>query len=404
MKFKYKARKPDGTIYESTSEAVDKVALYNEIRAAGDVIVSAQEEKNNDLHLPQWAKNLRGVKMIDKVVFARNMSGMLEAGLSLARALSVIERQTKNARLKKIYQDIGKSIAAGKTFHDALAEHPKVFSVLFVSMARAGEEGGTMAESLKHLANQLEKTYLLQKRIKGALIYPSVIIGVMVVIAILMMVYVVPSLTATFKDLGGDLPTSTRFIIAVSDFISGHFIATIFILIAFVVSFIYFKKTKIGKRSFDWLFVRIPIIGTLVVESNSAMTTRTLSSLLNSGVDLLLAVKITTDVVQNSYYKEVLQKTEKVVEKGQPLSTIFAENTKLYPIFVSEMMTVGEETGKLASMLFGVATFYENEVEQKTKDLSTVIEPFLMVLIGLGVGFFAVSMITPMYTVMNNIK
>ncbi len=404
MKFKYKARKPDGTIYESTSEAVDKVALYNEIRAAGDVIVSAQEEKNNDLHLPQWAKNLRGVKMIDKVVFARNMSGMLEAGLSLARALSVIERQTKNARLKKIYQDIGKSIAAGKTFHDALAEHPKVFSVLFVSMVRAGEEGGTMAESLKHLANQLEKTYLLQKRIKGALIYPSVIIGVMVVIAILMMVYVVPSLTATFKDLGGDLPTSTRFIIAVSDFISGHFIATIFILIALVVSFIYFKKTKIGKRSFDWLFVRIPIIGTLVVESNSAMTTRTLSSLLNSGVDLLLAVKITTDVVQNSYYKEVLQKTEKVVEKGQPLSTIFAENTKLYPIFVSEMMTVGEETGKLASMLFGVATFYENEVEQKTKDLSTVIEPFLMVLIGLGVGFFAVSMITPMYAVMNNIK
>ncbi len=404
MKFKYKARKPDGTIYESTSEAVDKIALYNEIRSAGDVIVSAEEFKNKDLHLPPWLQNIRGVKMIDKVIFARNMSGMLEAGLSLARALSVIERQTKNERLKKIYQELGKSISAGKTFHDALGEHPKVFSVLFISMVRAGEEGGTMAESLKHLANQLEKTYLLQKRIKGALIYPSVIIGVMVVIAILMMVYVVPSLTATFKDLGGDLPTSTRLIIAISDFISGHFIATIFILIALVVAFVYFKKTKVGKRFFDWLFVRVPIIGTLVVESNSAMTARTLSSLLNSGVDLLLATKITTDVVQNSYYKEILQKTEKVVEKGQPLSTIFAENTKLYPIFVSEMMTVGEETGKLASMLFGVATFYENEVEQKTKDLSTVIEPFLMVLIGLGVGFFAVSMITPMYTVMNNIK
>lgn len=404
MKFKYKARKPDGTIYESTSEAVDKMALYQEIRTAGDVVVSVKEEKNKDLHLPKFLQDLRGVKMIDKVIFARNMSGMLEAGLSLARALSVVERQTTNARLKKIYQELGKSIAAGKTFHDALAEHPKVFSVLFISMVRAGEEGGTLSESLKHLSNQLEKTYLLQKRIKGALIYPSVIIGVMVVIAILMMVYVVPSLTATFKDLGGDLPGSTKFIIALSDFISGHFIATIFIIIAAVAGFIYAKKTPIGKKALDWLFVRIPVIGTLVVESNSAMTTRTLSSLLNSGVDLLLAVKITTDVVQNQYYKEILKKTEKVVEKGQPLSTIFSENLKLYPVFVSEMMTVGEETGKLASMLFGVATFYENEVEQKTKDLSTVIEPFLMVLIGLGVGFFAVSMITPMYTVMNNIK
>lgn len=404
MKFKYKARKPDGTIYEATSESVDRSTLYKEIRDAGDVVVSVDEEKSRELHMPSFMQKFRKVKMIDKVNFARNVSGMLEAGLSLSRTLSVIERQTNTPKLKKIYQDLGKSISAGKSFHDSLGEHPKVFSILFTSMVKAGEEGGTLAESLKHLANQLEKTYTLQKRIKGALIYPGVIVGVMVVIAILMMVYVVPSLTATFKDLGGELPGSTEFIIGVSNFISNHFLLTILIIVGFVFSVIRFKKTVKGKKFFEWLFIRVPIIGILIKESNSAMTTRTLSSLLNSGVDLLLAVKITTDVIQNGYYKDILKRTEAIVEKGQPLSTIFADNQKLYPVFVSEMMTVGEETGKLASMLLGVATFYENEVEQKTKDLSTVIEPFLMVFIGLGVGFFAVSMITPMYTVMNNIK
>jgi type IV pilus assembly protein PilC len=249
----------------------------------------------------------------------------------------------------------------------------------------------------------MEKSYQLKKKIKGAMMYPSVIISVMVVIAILMMIYVVPGLTKTFTELKVPLPASTQLVINVSDFMSNNSILTFVILIAIVVSFIMLLRTKIGKRSFDYIVLKIPVVGTIIKEGNSAQMSRTLSSLLSSGVDLVMAVRITGEVLQNSFYKDVLIRSEKIVEKGEPLSTVFMAEQKLFPIFVGEMMNVGEETGRMAPMLVGVATFYENEVDQKTKDLSTIIEPVLMVFIGSAVGFFAISMIKPIYSIMNNV-
>jgi type IV pilus assembly protein PilC len=329
---------------------------------------------------------------------------MLEAGLSLSRAVSVSERQTRNPKLKKVLADLNLAISGGKSFNEALSDHKEVFSPLFISMVKAGEESGSVAESLKHVALQMEKTYTIQKKVKGAMMYPGIILSVMVVIGILMMILVVPRLTKTFTDLKTDLPSSTKFVIWMSDFLTNHYIAGVLIVITAGLSLYYASKTVAGKRAIDFVVLRIPVIGNIIKESNSARTARTLSSLLSAGVDLLVAVRITGEVLQNSYYKEVLKKTEGIVEKGEPLYTVFEKEEKLYPIFVSEMINVGEETGKLATMLFGVATFYENEVEQITKDMSTIIEPFLMVLIGLVVGFFAVSMIKPMYSVMNNIN
>ncbi|MEN9649199.1 MAG: hypothetical protein RL094_166 [Candidatus Parcubacteria bacterium] len=403
MKFSYTAKKPDGSTYDSTMEAADKAAFYRELRKIGDTLISVKEGKKSvgqmEINLPF----LNRIKMIDKITFARNISGMLEAGLPLSRALAVSERQASNVKLKKIYKEINEFITSGKTFHEALAQHPKVYSSLFISMVKAGEESGDLAGSLKHLASQMEKTYVIQRKIKGAMMYPGIILSVMVLIGILMMIFVVPALTKTFKDLGTKLPASTTFIIATSDFASNHYILLVLIILAAVVVFILLLKTKIGKRYADFIVLHLPVISLIVKESNAARTARTLSSLLSAGVDLLLAVKITGEVMQNSFYKEVLQRTEVAVEKGDPVSKIFEEETNLYPVFVGEMMSVGEETGKFASMLTGVAVFYENEVEEKTKDLSTIIEPVLMVIIGAGVGFFAVSMIMPMYSVMNNL-
>lgn len=328
---------------------------------------------------------------------------MLEAGLSLSRAITVSERQTKNPKLKAIFTDLNANISSGKTFHEAMSLHTDIFPAIFISMTKAGEESGNLAESLKQIANQMEKSYQIKKKVKSAMIYPGIILSVMVAIGVLMMIFVVPRLTKTFTDLKTELPGSTKFVIWLSDFLSNHYITGIVIVVAVVFGIIYASKTKKGKKVIDFCVLKIPVISTIIKESNSAQTARTLSSLLTAGVDLLVAVKITGEVLQNSYFKEVLEKTEGVVEKGQPLSTIFEKEEKLFPIFVSEMMSVGEETGKLATMLVGVANFYENEVEQKTKDMSTIVEPFLMVIIGLSVGFFAVSMITPMYSVMNNI-
>jgi type IV pilus assembly protein PilC len=314
-----------------------------------------------------------------------------------------MEKQSKNKKLKNIYHELNQDISAGKTFHNALNNWNTVFPPVFISMVKAGEESGNLAESLKSVATQMEATYKLQKKIKGAMMYPSVIFVVMILIGIVMMVFVVPKLTATFADVKAELPGSTKFVIFMSEFLRDHYILLPIGLL--IVMFVIYQilHTKDGRNLFDRFVIRLPVFGTIIKESNSAKTSRTLSSLIGSGVDLIQSVDITSEVLQNNLYKKVMSEVKVNVEKGKPMSDIFNQNENLYPIFVSEMINVGEETGKLATMLQGVAVFYENEVDQKTKDLSTIIEPILMVFIGIAVGFFAISMITPMYSVMNNI-
>ncbi len=328
---------------------------------------------------------------------------MIGAGLSLTRALTVLERQTKNQKLKIVLSGLNNDIKKGNNFHTALKKFPKVFSPLFVSMVRAGEESGKLAGALELIGSQLERAYILKKKIKGALIYPSIILIAMVIIAVLMLVFVVPTLTQTFGELGADLPKSTEFIIGLSAFFTTHTILAISIPIIFFVLISYALKTYRGKRMFHYFLLHVPIIGELVKEIQSARTTRTLASLLSSGVEIVSAISITSEVLQNSYYREVLDRAKNDVQKGTPLSGAFTDNEHLYPILVGEMISVGEETGKLPAMLLRVAEFYEQEVEQKTKDMSTVIEPFLMIIIGAFVGFFALSMISPIYSLSENI-
>lgn len=402
MKFSYKSQK-DGHVHEGVREAGDRFELYRQLKKEGEIVISAEEMKAhswNKMHMPTLFGR---IKMHEKIMFARNLSGMLDAGLPLSRALSVMEKQTRNKKLKAVLDHINTTVSEGKTFDQSLAEFPDIFSPLFVSMTKAGQESGTLSNSLMEISSQMDKTYQIQKKIKGALIYPAIILGLMVVIGVLMLILVVPRLTETFTELHATLPLSTRIIIFASDFLKNHYIIAFGLMIAIIAGLYSMGKTKGGKRTFDYVFLRFPVIGTILKESNSARTTRTLSTLLSSGVDLILATQITSEVLQNSFYKSVLFNAKDRIEKGEPMSAIFLENEFLYPVFVGEMVSVGEETGRLSNMLGGVATYYENEVEQKTKDMSTIVEPFLMVFIGAAVGFFAVSMITPTYTVLNNL-
>lgn len=405
MKFSYVAKKPDDTTYESVFVGESKTDLFTRIKQSGDVLVSYKTENAKSLKslLEDFLSKLSKVKIIEKIVFARNLANMLEAGLSLSRSIAVMEKQTTNKKLKNIYHELNLDLAAGKSFHYTLDRFNTVFPPVFVSMVKAGEESGNLAESLKSIATQMDATYRLQKKIKGAMIYPSVIFSTMILIGIVMMVFVVPKLTATFKDVQAELPGSTKFVIFLSDFMRNHYILLPIIILAAMIIVYNIMHTKSGRNMFDRFVIKLPVFGQIIKESNSAKTARTMSSLIGSGVDLIQSVDITSEVVQNNLYKKVLAEVRVNVEKGKPMSDIFSKNEKLYPVFVSEMINVGEETGKLATMLQGVATFYENEVDQKTKDLSTIIEPLLMVFIGIAVGFFAISMITPMYSVMNNI-
>ena len=407
-KFTYTGEDRDGNQVTETVESEDRYAVYDIARQAGHTVSNIEEGKGGGglggfIDIEKLEYLMSKVKDDELVMMTRNLASMLVAGLPLSRALAVIQRQSKNPRMIGIVKSLQERINKGDPYNEALREHPKVFSDLYIAMVRAGEESGGLAEALKTLSLQMERSSNLKKKIKGAMIYPSIVLVVLVIIGVLMMIFVVPSITDTFKSLEVELPGSTQLIITVSDFMSENALLTILGMFGTVAGFIAGLRTKYGKRIFDWVIIRLPVIGTMVKETNSARTGRTLSSLLSSGVDVIGAIKITEDVVQNVHYKEIVAESAVRVEKGSPLSEVFIERDDLYPVLLGEMILVGEETGNISKMLQEVAAFYENEVEQKTKDLSTIIEPILMVVIGGTVGFFALAMIAPIYSISDSI-
>jgi len=406
--FNYKAIKVTGEEYTASMDAPDKATLFRDLKERGDMVVHVEEVDSGSEGIFQHLKSLLGgilghVSTQEKIIFAKNLGAMISAGLALSRALTVLERQSKNKVFKEIVVQLNENISRGKTLSEAMKLYPKVFSNLFVSMVKAGEESGGLSEALRVVATQMDNSNRLQKKIKGAMIYPSVIVCVILVVALMMLIFVIPQITATFKEINVELPLSTRIVIGTSDFMKDNSILAILILLVVIFGTYMVSRTKGGRSFIDGFILKLPIIGNLVRETNSARTARTLSSLLSSGVPVAESLSITSEVLQNHLYKKVIKDAGEGISKGQTISGVFMRNEKLYPVFVGEMMSVGEETGKMAEMLMGVATYYENEVEQKTKDMSTIIEPVLMVFIGAAVGFFAISMITPIYSMMDNV-
>ncbi len=403
MKFTVRIKKEDGKEEKRVVDAAARFAVYAEIEKEGATVLSLAE--GGGFGTPKWLDiNLTsGVKTEERITFAKNLSAMLGAGLALSRALSVIERQTANKALKKIVEDLEARVKKGDAFYESLAAHPQIFNRLFVAMTKAGEESGNLADALKTIAKQMDRSFTLQKKIKGAMIYPCIILFAIAVIGVLMMIYVVPTLSATFKDMGAELPAATTFIINMSDFMSSHVITVFLLLIGLTGAFILFLRSKVGSNLLLIVALRIPVIGTLVRETFSARAARTMSSLLSSGVEMLNAIAITEEVVGDNRFGKVIAEAAVLVRKGEPFSKAFVDHVKLYPVFIGEMIMVGEETGQVSGMLAQVAEYYENDVEEGTKDLSTIIEPMLMLLIGAFVGVFAVSMISPIYSLSSQI-
>lgn len=403
MKFYYKGKTKEGTVVDGTKETDNKFSLGRELKASGIFVTEIKEVKDKKSFNLGNISFLQKVKIEEKIIFTRNLAGMITAGLSLARALQVLEKQSKNPKLKNVINSLVSEINSGGNLSSGMEKAPDVFSALFVSMVRAGEESGSLAQSLKEVGVNLEKTYELRKKVKGAMTYPSIIVGAIALVGVLMMIYVVPTLTKTFIEMGIELPPTTKLIIFTSNALKNNILIILIGVVGLVVGVRFLLKTAKFKRFFDYFVLKIPVVGIIVKEVNSARTARTLTSLLFAGVSITKAIEITKDVLQNSRYKEVLDNAISRIEKGEALSSVFKERTDLYPIMVGEMMEVGEETGKLSDMLSDIARFYEEEVDSKTKNLSTIIEPVLMVLIGGAVGFFALSMISPMYSILDTI-
>ena len=403
MKYTYTYTTPDGQTHTKTVEAENRFEIYGLVRKEGGSVVTIKEGRAGLPAFNMEAVNalLSRVKMIDKILFARNLGAMLTAGLPLSRALAVMERQTKNPKLKQVLRGVAEQIQQGSELWHALERYPKVFSPLMIAMVKAGEESGKLSDSLKVIADQMERVYELKKKIHGAMIYPGIIITALTAIGALMLTFIVPTLSQTFEELGVELPATTQFIISLSNFLVHYTLWAFVTFVAAVVGVVYGLRTEAGKRVRDTLTLYVPLIGTIVREANAARTSRTLASLLSAGVSVVKAFEITEEIVQNRSFRPVLREAQERVQKGVPVSTVFQKYEYLYPPLVGELIAVGEETGKLPEMFAELAKFYENEVDQKTKNISTFIEPFLMLVVGSAVGFFAVSMLQPIYSVTN---
>jgi len=405
-KYFYTAKSFKGEARSGVLEVKDKKELSRILHQQDLVLISASLEKEKikkgklEISLPIF----RGVSLTEKMMFARNLQVMIAAGISLPRSLTILAAQTKNKNFQKALLDILEEVTQGKSFSESLRKYPQIFPELFVSMIKVGEEAGTLEEVLKNLIYQMEREHDLRSKITGAMMYPAVIICAMIGIGVLMLIMVVPKLAETFEELEIELPITTRFVIGIGTFLAEKwFLLPVIILVLFLFLRT-ISRTKTGKRLFDKLILKFPIISSIVKKTNSAQTVRTLSSLITSGIPIVQALGIVSGSLGNFYFKEAMTKAKEEVKKGGKLSEALKPYQNLYPLLVIQMIEVGEETGQTSDILAKLADFFEEEVTLATQNLSSLIEPLLMLLVGGAVGFFAISMIQPMYSMLGAIK
>lgn len=404
-KFLYIAKSYEGEVRTGEIVAKDEQGVAQQLKAEGFLVTSVKQMDDAESSTKvSFMDRFSKIPLKDKMMFARNLSVMISSGLTISKSIKNLADQIKNKKFKQVLNDIHEEIKSGKNLSDAMAKYPGIFNELFVNMVKIGETGGNLDETLNIIAVQLEKEHALLSKVKGALMYPAVILIAMGGVGILMLTYVLPQLTGVFKDMDVELPATTKFIIGASDFFKEHSIIAFSLIFVFVIVFKLFLSTKAGKKAVSFAAIKTPGINNIVIKTNCARFSRIYSSLLKSGVTALDALKIVSNTLSNYYYKKVLRESIAEIQKGVDLSKIIGQYEDIFPVLVRQMLEVGEQTGETETILLKMAEFYEDEVNQATKNISSIIEPVLMLFMGVAVGFFAISMLQPMYGLMENIK
>ncbi len=399
--FDYKARDREGASVVGAVEApTENVAI--DVLKEKDLIVLSLAERRKTTMFQSSLSFLNRVKVRDVVIFARQLAVMISATVPIVQALRILTRQTDNVTFKIIISEIADEVDGGAKLSSSLARYPQVFSDFFIHMIRSGETTGKLDETLNYLADQQEKDYDLQSKIKGALIYPVFIIGGITVVGVIMMVFVVPKLTAVIIESGAELPFTTKVLIAASSFLANQWWLLLIILIGLFVGYRFYRRTETGHFQIDRIKLRFPIFGEIFKKIYITRFSRGLSTLLQSGIPLTRSLEIVSDIVGNRVYRDLTQKTIKEIEDGNPLSTTFSQS-KLVPPMLSQMMNVGEQTGRLDQILAKLADFFSREVENSVKTLVTLIEPMILMLLGVGVGFLVSAILLPIYQVSTNV-
>src|SRR4030066_395298 len=355
---------------------------------------------------PKKALFALGGKIKDKdiVVFTRQFSTMINAGLPLVQALEILSTQVENKAFGKIIGQVKTDVESGLTYADSLKKHPKIFSELYANMVAAGEAGGILDTILNRLAAYIEKAMKLKKKVKGAMVYPAVVTSVAILVIVIIMLFVVPTFSKMFTQLGGTLPLPTRMVIGLSNFIAGIYgLITLIVGIAAIVFIVQFRKTEKGKRITDSILLKLPIFGALLKKVAVAKFTRTLGTLISSGVPILDCLDITAKTSGNKVVEYSILNVRKEVMGGKTLADPI-KKAKVFPPMVTHMVAVGESTGALDAMLSKIADFYDDEVDAAVSNLTAMMEPVLMIFLGTTVGFIVVAMYLPIFKLITLIK
>lgn len=399
MKFFFKALKND-VIVQKSIEASTESEVLNYLRKNSYIPISIIQNKPI---LPQFNAIFDKVTFTDIVEFTRQLAIMLNAGLTLVDCFAILEKQITKDAMVGIIQSIQKQILSGDTFSKALQKYPQHFPNIYIALVKSGEASGKMSDILLKLADNLEKQREFQGKVKGALTYPIVVLIGMVSIMFIMVTFVIPKLLNLYKDFNIELPLSTQILIVVSSFLAQFWPLVIMAVFLISGAMSRYIKTTPGKLVLDTLLLKLPIFGKIVSISSLVDATRTLSILIGAGVSILETLSIIVETTGNSVFKNAFKNIVKEVERGVSLGTAF-NNENIFPPILVQMVTVGEQTGNLDDTMMRISHYFDLESEVSIKTVTTLIEPLILVLLGIGVGFLVISVITPIYNLTTSFK
>jgi len=389
--FKYTAKEAGGKTVSGILEYSDKELLIDALRKKDLVIISIEETAKRRI------MSLGGsVKLDEIVIFSRQLATMVDSGIPLVQALDILCEQIETPVFKNILAKIKDDVETGSSLSDALARHPAVFSTLYINMVRAGESSGALDDILDRLAAYLEKSSMLQRKVKSSLVYPAVVISMAILITLVMLIKVIPTFKGIFTMLGGTLPLPTRILILVSDTIREMFLYVVAVIIAIVFALKKYMRTPQGKENFDKTLLRLPILGGLFRKVAVAKFSRTLATLVKSGVPILVSLEIVGKTAGNAVIEKAVESVRNGIKEGENIADPLAKSGA-FPPMVVRMIKVGEQTGELEKMLTKIADFYEDQVDAAVSGLTSLIEPLIIAFLGIVIGGIVIAMFLPVF-------
>jgi type IV pilus assembly protein PilC len=401
--YTYKVRDRNGREIKGSLEADSVDALTGKLGQMGYFVVSVEEVKTS-LRKKQIYIFGKKVKSKDLTIFTRQFATMINAGLPLIKCLSILAQQTESQVLSDVITDCSKELEAGRSLSEALSKHPEAFNDLYVAMVRAGELGGMLDDVLLRVADQLERDAEIRQKIKSAMTYPIVVLAITIIIVTAMLMFVVPKFGKMFTELGGKLPTYTQMLVNLSHFLAGWGgLVVIVVIIGLVFAYRRFKATEKGRMTIDRIKLRLPLVGTLFHKTAMSKFSRTLGTLISSGVPILGALEITGDTTGNMVVTKALDEVRAGVKEGETIARPLTQ-AEIFPPMVTQMIAIGEETGALDVMLAKVSDFYDSEVNAAMDSFASIIEPVLLVVLGGAVGSIVIALYLPIFKVITLIK